>query len=41
MAVLWSLATAACALAQNFTHLFVARSAIGIGEAGYAREERP
>ena len=36
MAVLWSLATAACAFAQNFTHLFVARSAIGIGEAGYA-----
>jgi MFS family permease len=36
MAVLWSLATAACAFAQNFTQLFVARSAIGIGEAGYA-----
>ena len=36
MAVLWSLATAACAFAQSFTHLFVARSAIGIGEAGYA-----
>jgi predicted MFS family arabinose efflux permease len=36
MAILWSLATAACSFAQNFTHLFVARSAIGIGEAGYA-----
>ncbi len=36
MAVLWSLATAACAFASSFTHLFVARSAIGIGEAGYA-----
>jgi MFS family permease len=36
MAVLWSLATAACAFANNFTHLFIARSAIGIGEAGYA-----
>jgi predicted MFS family arabinose efflux permease len=36
MAFLWSLATAACAFAQNFTHLCVARSVIGIGEAGYA-----
>jgi MFS family permease len=36
MAVLWSLATAACAFANNFTHLFIARAAIGIGEAGYA-----
>jgi predicted MFS family arabinose efflux permease len=36
MAVLWSLATAACAFANSFTHLFMARSAIGIGEAGYA-----
>ncbi len=36
MAFLWSLATAACAFAQNFTHLFSARSVIGVGEAGYA-----
>lgn len=36
MAVLWSLATAACALTKNFGQLFVARTAIGIGEAGYA-----
>jgi MFS family permease len=36
MAVLWSLATAACAFVGSFTHLFIARSAIGIGEAGYA-----
>jgi len=36
MALLWSLATAACAFAKDFTHLFIARSAIGIGEAGYA-----
>lgn len=36
MAVLWSIATASCAFANNFTHLFVARSAIGLGEAGYA-----
>ena len=36
MAVLWSLATAACALTKNFGQLFAARTAIGIGEAGYA-----
>ncbi len=36
MAVLWSIATASCAFANNFTHLFIARSAIGLGEAGYA-----
>ena len=31
---LWSLATAFCGLAKNFTTLFVARMAVGIGEAG-------
>ncbi|MGC1402038.1 MAG: MFS transporter, partial [Thermodesulfobacteriota bacterium] len=36
MALLWSLATASCAFVKSFSHLFVARSAIGIGEAGYA-----
>ena len=36
MAVLWSIATAACAFTRNFGQLFVARAAIGIGEAGYA-----
>ncbi len=36
MAVLWSLATAACAITKNFSQLFVARTAIGLGEAGYA-----
>ena len=36
MAVLWSMATAACALTKNFGQLFAARTAIGIGEAGYA-----
>ncbi len=36
MAVLWSLATAACALTKNFGQLFTARTAIGLGEAGYA-----
>lgn len=36
MAVLWSLATALCALTGNFTQLFLARILIGVGEAGYA-----
>jgi len=36
MAVLWSVATAACALTRNFGQLFAARTAIGVGEAGYA-----
>ncbi|HEY4079653.1 MAG TPA: MFS transporter [Burkholderiaceae bacterium] len=35
MAVTWSLATAACALASNFYHLLAARLMIGAGEAGY------
>lgn len=33
---LWSLATAAGALAQSFAGLFAARAAVGIGEAAYA-----
>ncbi len=36
MALLWSAATLACAFTRNFTQLFVARTAIGVGEAGYA-----
>ena len=36
MALLWSLATLACAFTRNFGQLFIARTAIGIGEAGYA-----
>jgi predicted MFS family arabinose efflux permease len=36
MAVLWCIATAACAFTKNFGQLFLARTAIGIGEAGYA-----
>lgn len=36
MAVLWSMATGACAVTKNFSQLFAARAAIGIGEAGYA-----
>jgi len=36
MAIIWSLATALCALTGNFVQLFMARMLIGIGEAGYA-----
>lgn len=36
MAVLWSAATLACAFTKNFGQLFMARTAIGLGEAGYA-----
>ena len=36
MSLLWGMATAACAFTQNFTQLFLVRSTIGIGEAGYA-----
>jgi MFS family permease len=36
MALLWSIATASCAFTRNFGQLVVARTAVGIGEAGYA-----
>jgi predicted MFS family arabinose efflux permease len=36
MAVLWSVATVACAFTGNYAQLFVARTMIGVGEAGYA-----
>ena len=36
MAVIWSLATAACAFTRNFGQLFTTRVVIGAGEAGYA-----
>jgi len=36
MALLWSAATAACAFTRSFGQLFAARTAIGLGEAGYA-----
>jgi MFS family permease len=36
MAIVWSLATAACAFTGNYTQLFMARIIIGFGEAGYA-----
>lgn len=35
MSSIWSLATLACAFTTNYTQLIVARSAIGVGEAGY------
>lgn len=35
MAVLWSLATLGCALAQNYEQMFVARFLVGVGEAAY------
>lgn len=36
MAIMWSLATAVCALTGNYVQLFITRMFIGIGEAGYA-----
>jgi MFS family permease len=36
MAILWSIATAICALTGNFKQLLFARVLIGVGEAGYA-----
>jgi MFS family permease len=36
MALFWTAATVACAFTKTFPQLLVARSAIGIGEAGYA-----
>ena len=35
MALVWSIATIACAFAQNYGHLLVARSIVGLGEAAY------
>lgn len=32
--VVWSLCTSACALAQGFWHIFLARVGVGVGEAG-------
>lgn len=36
MAIMWSVATALCALTGNFVQLFMSRLLIGLGEAGYA-----
>ena len=35
MAMLWSLATLGCGLAENYQHMFVARFFVGVGEAAY------
>jgi MFS family permease len=35
MAVLWSLATLGCALAENYAQMFIARFLVGVGEAAY------
>ncbi|PKN34031.1 MAG: hypothetical protein CVU61_10600 [Deltaproteobacteria bacterium HGW-Deltaproteobacteria-19] len=36
MALLWSFATVACAFTKSFPQLLIARTGIGIGEAGFA-----
>ena len=36
MALFWGAASLGCAFTRNFSQLFAARTAIGIGEAGYA-----
>lgn len=35
MAVLWSLATLGCAVAENYQQMFIARFLVGVGEAAY------
>ncbi|WP_233575644.1 MFS transporter [Noviherbaspirillum saxi] len=35
MAALWSLATLACAIAENYNQMFAARFFVGVGEAAY------
>ena len=35
MALLWSLATLGCALAQDYQQMFIARFMVGVGEAAY------
>ncbi len=35
MAMLWSLATLGCALAENYQHMLIARFMVGVGEAAY------
>ena len=35
MAALWSLATLACGISQNFNQMFLARFFVGVGEAAY------
>src|SRR6187551_2491329 len=35
MALLWSLATLGCAVAQDYQQMFIARLMVGVGEAAY------
>ncbi|MCY1424345.1 4-hydroxybenzoate transporter PcaK [compost metagenome] len=35
MAMLWSVATLGCALAENYEQMFIARFMVGVGEAAY------
>jgi MFS family permease len=35
MALIWSLSTLGCGLAENYGHMLVARFFVGVGEAGY------
>ncbi|OTG83301.1 multidrug DMT transporter permease [Acinetobacter sp. ANC 5054] len=35
MAVLWSLATLGCAIAESYEHMLIARFLVGVGEAAY------
>lgn len=35
MAVMWSLATLGCAVAENYQQMFIARFLVGVGEAAY------
>lgn len=35
MAILWSVATLGCALAENYQQMFIARFMVGVGEAAY------
>ena len=35
MAVLWSMATLGCAIAESYQHMFIARFMVGVGEAAY------
>ncbi len=36
MAILWSIATFTTGIGGKFIHLFIARGAVGVGEAGFA-----
>lgn len=35
MATVWSLATISCMFTVNYSQLFLARAAVGVGETGY------